>query len=103
MPGLLRFLFKGEIPPLVAIRRLKADRAKEAITPPDEDRKEKYRFLLVAFFSGVLSLVLLICVVAIVVLVVKGKGIPEFLTHIVTGIIGYFGGAIAAYFGFQSA
>lgn len=99
---LLRFLFKGEVTPSINIRRVRVspDEGQKDNPPPTSDGVS--RFKLVAFFSAILSLVLLVCLGAIIYFAAQGKEPPDVIQLALSGIIGYFGGAICAFFGLQS-
>jgi hypothetical protein len=97
---LLRFLFKGEVTPAIHIRRIQVSSGgKKGGTPPSEMAG---RFKLVAFFSVVLAVVLLVCLAAIIYFATQDKKTPDVIQLAVPGIVGYFGGAICAFFGLQS-
>jgi hypothetical protein len=99
MDELVQFLFKGQTPRIVRIGLIKADTEKrKSIT-----QEEHLRFQLVRFFSWILAFALLVCLVGVFVLLLTGASIPAFVPPIITGIIGYYGGAITAYFGIRSA
>jgi hypothetical protein len=87
MTDLLRFLFKGDAGGI---------RQKVAMRPQEGDR-----FKLVKFFSWVLTIVLVICLLGVFVLLIIGREVPDFIPPIITAVIGYFGGAICAYFGLK--
>lgn len=97
MRGLLTFLFKGKV--------LQVDTVLRGGSPRPQHEKpdglEASRFKLIYFFSWVLSIVLIVCLVGTIVLRLTGEQ-DNFLLPIITGIIGYFGGAIAAYFGIRT-
>jgi hypothetical protein len=97
MSGLLAFLFKGEVPSTMVVVR----GAAPGPQPKKSKDLEASRFKLVYFFSRVLSIVLILCLVGAIALKLMGKD-DTFLHPIITGIIGYFGGAIAAYFGIRT-
>jgi hypothetical protein len=99
MNELIRFLFKGEPGRTFTIRRTKLTRgsAESAQPPPAED----VRFKLVKVLSWILAAVLLICIIGVFSLLLLEKQIPDFIPPIITAIIGYFGGAISAFFGLK--
>jgi hypothetical protein len=98
MSDLMRFLFKGKMPEVVRIRVIKADSGRQAPVPSEE----YIRFRLVSFFSWILALTLVISLIGMFVLLLTKNAIPAFLPPVITAVIGYFGGAIAAYFGVRS-
>jgi hypothetical protein len=85
MGDLLRFLFKG-------------DSSRSVSRLPVEKPSGGDRFKLVKFFSWVLASVLFLCLVGVFVLLIIGREVPDFIPPIITAVIGYFGGAVAAYF-----
>ncbi len=99
MRAFFNFLFKGEIPRSVSVRRVKV----QTETEGRGEAGETLRFKLVAFFSWVLAIVLVVCLIGVFALLFTDRSVPPFLPPIITGVIGYFGGAIAAYFGVRSA
>ena len=105
MNDVLRFLFKGELEVTPRIRRLEVLSEKdqgEGKKPEQEVPPPEHKFQLVRFFSKVLAAVLIICLAGIFFLIIAGKPIPDFLPPMITAILGYFGGAISAYFGIKS-
>jgi hypothetical protein len=98
MHALFSFLFKGEVRHAKTVLRGSTPNPQGDVT----NGVEALRFKLVYFFSWVLSIVLVVCLFGAIVF--KLKGIADtFLPPIITGVIGYFGGAIAAYFGVRTA
>lgn len=96
MSGLLAFLFTGEIPSTEVVVRGSAPVPRRARSKD----LETSRFKLVYFFSWVLSITLILSLAGTIILKLNGRD-DTFLHPIITGIIGYFGGAIAAYFGIR--
>jgi len=90
MSGLVAFLFRGVLPEKEAVLRGASPKRRK----PDD--LEASRFKLVYLLSWVLSVVLIVCLLGAIAL--KLKGVEDNLfPPIITGIVGYFGGAIAAY------
>jgi hypothetical protein len=95
MKDILRFLFKGEKAPEISIRRVDVSEGEAGASGSDPVNRAR----LVMFLSYVLAAVLLLCLAGVLVLTYQGKDVPEFIPPTITGIIGYFGGAILAYLG----
>ena len=107
MKDLLSFLFKGELEVPPRVRRLEVVREKEKQEKKEPETTEpvpaQHKFQLIMFFSRILAAVLLLCVAGVFFLIFTGKTVPDFLPPIITAILGYFGGAISAYFGIKSS
>jgi hypothetical protein len=97
--NLLSFLFKGQIAPPVYVRRVNVPPVKSDASSTSTE--VEFRSKLIMFFSWVLAIVLILCLFDIFVLTYTGKTVPDFIPPIITGIIGYFGGAIVAYLGIK--
>jgi drug/metabolite transporter (DMT)-like permease len=100
---LLRFLFYGELDQTVFIRRIKVSPGEEeggrSSSPSTPEVNSRLR--LIKFFSWVLAVVLLICLITIIGFSYQDKKIPDIIQITMSGIVGYFGGAICAFFGLQ--
>jgi hypothetical protein len=82
------------------IRRVKKDQERVGASPPPPGDSRQRRQLI----TGVTWLMgsgLLIALLAIVVLALLERAIPDILPQVLTLTLGYFGGAFAAYFRFD--
>jgi hypothetical protein len=95
MSGLLAFLFRGEVPEKEVVLRGAAPK------PRKPDDQGASRFKLIYLLSWVLSIVLIVSLIGAIALRLKGME-DNLFPPIITGIIGYFGGAIAAYLGIRT-
>jgi hypothetical protein len=102
LKDLLRFLFKGEVIPTIHIRRVNVSPERGEKGEPPSSPYTVSRFKLVAFFSIILAVVLLVCLGAIIYFATQDKKIPDVIQLALSGIVGYFGGAICAFFGLQA-
>jgi ABC-type microcin C transport system permease subunit YejE len=100
---LLRFLFYGELTRTIFIRRIKVPPSEEEGGQSDSPSTPEVnsRLQLIKFFSWILALVLIGCLVAIIGFSYQDKKIPDIIQITMSGIVGYFGGAICAFFGLQ--
>jgi hypothetical protein len=103
---LFRFLFLGEVGRVFHIRRVRVPRKKgvndpPSPPPPKPKLEESTKSKLLMIVTCVLSAVLIGCVIGAIALPAMGKEVPSFIPSTITGIIGYFGGAICAFFGLQ--
>ncbi len=104
MRGVLAFLFQGWIPTRVYMKSVKIkekngvrEREQRQRVPEKDDQ-----YSVIALFSWVLSIVLLVCVAGVFVLIIIERPVPDFIPPVITAILGYFGGAVTAYFGLKS-
>jgi len=77
----------------VQIRRIRVPKAAEKAPAP----KESIR--VIAILSWFLGITLLVLVGAALLFALFERPLPEFVVPAITGIIGYFGGALSAFFG----
>jgi hypothetical protein len=100
---LFRFLFKGDFGNVIHVRQVRIRKGIGEIEqdPSQVNRADKIYFI--KLFSWVLSIILIICVTSTILLAVLERKIPDFLPQTITGILGYFGGAISVYFGIRSS
>lgn len=108
MNELLRFLFQGKLDDRpFHYRRMKVLRDTGEIQnvekKPPENPNEDHKFNLVKFLSRALAGLLFICVIGIFALLFTDRQVPDVLYLTVSGIVGYFGGAISAYLGIQKS
>lgn len=105
MKDLLRFLFLGEVGRVFHVRRVRVSRKKSGENPPSPPPPPTFldstKSKLIVIVTWVLSLVLIVCVLGTFILPALGEEVPNSIPQVITGIIGYFGGVICAFFGVQ--
>jgi len=84
------------------IRRIEFAPGEETGPPEKTPPETALKFKLVMLFSWVLAATLLACLAGVFILILAGKTVPDFIPPIITAVIGYFGGAICAYFGLRT-
>lgn len=107
MKDLVKFLFQGELGDRpFRYRRMKVSREPGEPNQPEELPKldkasEDNKFKLVMLLSWALVILLFVCLVGVFLLLLTDRDVPNVFYLTISGIVGYFGGAISAYLGIQ--
>ena len=102
MKNLIKFLFKGELHDR-AFRygRMKVSREPGQPSQQTDKAGEENKFKLVLVLSWALVILLFVCVTGVFALLLTDRDVPNVFYLTISGIVGYFGGAISAYLGIQ--